>query len=394
MKLLSSKEYEELKRKNKKDWLKYCFDICETYNWNAKKIKNISTSYGYLTEMTFINNGKKYIEEYLKLDLYSKNDPLVPGLNTKYNSTLNKLIYIENEEEITELIQESKCDLTSLRNKIPGFIRLYMNSLTEDEQKELTESLENKIKKESKRREKERKEKVKLATKERIASREKEKIMLIESAFKEVLRNEITEKQLIKQISRASYKRYLEILKEYSPEFYNKYIKKLEKDKQKRELMQKELNIEIENLYNNIVNGIDTEEGLREFDVVDYYKLYRKYNNYILDYIRNNEQNLGAEKITVLKKFYSNILYDEALNAKKIIEFKETIFEFDCKQDRFGFLIPNSGITISLEEKEKMLKYLKDNKIPITNKSIRALINRYKNKALNKSKVKTRKPNN
>lgn len=396
MKLLSLKEYENLKEKNRKEWLKYCFDICEIYNWERIKIAKIAEMYNYLTEITFINNGKKYAEEYLKIvNFDSKNDYLVAGLKSQYHSTLNRLIYTEDEEEIAKIIEESKCDLAKLRQKVASFIRLFMSNLTEEEQKKLSESLNSKIKKESIKREEERKEKAKITAKEKATAKEQEKIILIESLFKPVLKNKMTDKELIRQISRPSYNRYLEALRKYSPDFYNKYMKKLEKDKQLSELMEKELDIEIKNIYNHIVNGIETEEGLRDFDMVDYYKLYGKYNNYLIDYIRNNRHKLSTNEIKTLKAFHHlNVLNDEVLNTKRINDFKETILEFNCQKDQYGYLIPNSGITISKEEKENMIKYLKDNKIPITNKTTRALINRYKANALNKPKVKIRKPNN
>ena len=333
MKILSFKEYEDLKGKSRKKWLKYCFDICETYNWDSQKIAEIAAMYNYLTEITFINNGEKYAREYLKIEKFdSKNEDLVPRLDSENPSTLNGLTSTEDKED--------------------------------------------------------RKEKNKIA-------KDQERILLIESLFKPVLKNKMTDKQLIRQISRSSYNRYLELLKKYSPDFYGKYIKKLEKEKQMNELMEKKLDIEIKNIYNHIVNGIETEEGLREFDMVDYYKLYGKYNNYLIEYIKNNCNKLSINEIKTLKSFHqTNVINDEVLSPKKINDFKETIIEFNCQKDQYGYLIPNSGITISREEKENMLKYLKDNKIPITNKTTRALINRYKASMLNKPKVKTRKPNN
>ena len=383
MKLLSLIEYENLKEKNKQEWLKYCYDVCETYNWNRKKIERISGMYGYLTETGFISNGKKYIEEYLKpVNLNSKDESLVPSINSKYNSILNKLIYTEDEEEISKLIKESSCDLETLRQNIPGFIRLYMCILTETEQKKLTINLESKIKKESEKEE------------EINKTSELEKIMLIENLFNPVLKNKMTEKELARQLSINVYNKYLETLKKCSPAFYKKYINKLKNDKKANEIINKELDTEIKKLYSHIVNGIETEEGIRDFDIIDYYKLYGKYNKSILEYIRNNIEKLNVQEIRVLKSFYHyNILSDEVLRKKGIEDFKETIIEFNCKEDKFGFLIPNSGIIIPIEEKENMLKYLKDNKIPVTNKTTRALINRYKENVLNKSIVKTRKPN-
>ena len=381
--ILSKEKYKELKKNNKEGWLKYCYELCDYYKWEKYQILEVAKEYNYANGAPLINNGRKYARDFLNMKEEEIREFKKPynlnSVNTKYNSVLNKIIKIDNKEEIKKTIEKSGCNLADLLYKVPTFLRIHKKELTDSEKDYYEKELKNKIMPSYIKWKKELKEKNIINRKEKTIQQEKELVPLIEELFIQLINNKVTEKELKSKLNYNTYKKYLRILKTYSNDLYKEYTKKISEDKNTEENMFLELDNIIDELIRKLVNGITTENGTRNFDIIDFYTEYEKYINYTPNYLKRRETVLTNAEIRLLRTFYKkNIEDDKELNNKTREDFINSIYYFDYKKDKNGFPIPNTGKTVGKQEKKYMLVYLKEKNIPITKKTTTAMVNRYK----------------
>lgn len=122
-----------------------------------------------------------------------------------------------------------------------------------------------------------------------------------------------------------------------------------------------------------IENGIKTNDGIRNFDIIDFFELLRMdlmYIDRICKYC-----NFNAYEITLYKHFVGLNNFEN--RRIELINFLNNNQEFNLKKDDKGNLILGSGVMLSKEEKEKLVEYLKDIGVPLNHKNLILASKRY-----------------
>ncbi len=135
------------------------------------------------------------------------------------------------------------------------------------------------------------------------------------------------------------------------------------------------INSEIElKILQQIINGVTLEDGTtRPFNLLDYYKItnvsFKKFFNRI-------KSKLTVHEIRQFHNFavqYTSELWEE----RQISQYYKTKITLRVKFTEDDKLIPNSGYTLSLEEKKLIISYLQMMNIPISQRSINLVQNEY-----------------
>ena len=128
---------------------------------------------------------------------------------------------------------------------------------------------------------------------------------------------------------------------------------------------------EIQILYtemaDKIENGVKEDNRVRKFDLIDYYNLT---DHSIKTFLAKLAYYSDNHQIEVVKKF----LYGKADASENIGGIKLTL---DVKMDSEGKPIPGTGRTITPEETDKCVEYLKENGIPVNMLTYKAAVRRY-----------------
>ena len=383
MEYLSKNEFEKLKKSNNKEaWLKYCYDLCIDCNWTKLELTKYTDMYDYTDGNSLIEAGKRYAKKYLH---YSAEEITAMirkkhNINTKYKDLIGQIIELTDEKEIAELFNKDNYKINEVLNRIEYYIKHYKNDLTIEEQKILLEETLKKIRPIKNEYEKNKNERAK----ERQRKRDKEAL----ERFKEVINGNLTEKELINNLGKKRFNKLLNLL---DADFYNLYIETVNWQIKEQEQEQKNKIFKIHQMIYEIVNylknGIETENGLREFDVIDFYLLYKDDMKEI--YTQIIECISIKDDIVLIKNFIKENVYNSEIifadYKKRLVEGIDII---NCEKDERGYPIPNTGIVIPIEEKKSWFEYLENNNIPATNKTYKAMINRYKIELKNEERRK------
>ena len=376
MKYLSKNEYEELKKSNKEAWLKYCYDLCIDCNWTKLELKKYTDMYDYTGGNSLIEAGKRYAINYLN---YSTEEITAMirkkhNINTKYKDLIGKIIELTDEKEIAELFNKDNYNINEVLNRIEYYIKHYKRGLTIEAQTILLEETLEKIRPIKNEYEKNKNERAK----ERQRKRDKKAL----EKFKEVINGNLTEKELINNLGKKRFNILLNLLKEIDADFYNMYIETVNWQIKEQEQEQQNKIFKIHQMIYEIVNylknGIETENGLREFDVIDFYLLYKDDMKEIYTQIR--ECISIKDDIKLIKNFINENVNSKIIFADYKKRLVEGIDRINCEKDERGYPIPNTGIVIPKEEKISWFEYLENNNIPVTNKTYNAMRKRYINR--------------
>ena len=174
----------------------------------------------------------------------------------------------------------------------------------------------------------------------------------------------IEEYKNIHNIALGDLKHTLEVLSENDSDLYNEFLEKQEKGmeiiKQKTEL-----------LLSYLKNGIGSTK--REFDVIDYYRII----NVEIGALRSmviKSTTLSNEDIYILVKFLGANLRPTLVDINALLN---TVVEINCETDENGNLIQGTGIVIPNEIKEKSIRYLENNDIPLNEITYHNILMKY-----------------
>lgn len=168
------------------------------------------------------------------------------------------------------------------------------------------------------------------------------------------------------------FKTYINIVKEQDSNLYNLYVKKTTLVKQKNYAIIISI---CKKIIDNIKNGVSENGEIRPFDLLDYYRITTYDRTTILKVLKDVAPSDAKLFITFLRKYSNSILLD-ARKIKEILNSKQVIgIEFD----KDGNPIVGSGHEITIEEKEYVINYLKDNNIPLYDDVYNITLRRYIN---------------
>ena len=196
---------------------------------------------------------------------------------------------------------------------------------------------------------------------------------------------------MINNLGKKRFNRLLDVLKEIDADFYNMYIETVnwQNIEQEQEQQNKIFKIHqmIYEIVNYLKNGIEEDNGFRKFDIVDFYLLYKDDIKGI--YKQISKCNLINDDLNLIKDFINeNVYYSKKIFADYKKRLVEGIDIINCEKDERGYPIPNTGIVIPIEEKKSWFEYLENNNIPVTDKTYKAMINRYKIELKNEERRK------
>jgi len=128
----------------------------------------------------------------------------------------------------------------------------------------------------------------------------------------------------------------------------------------------------------NIKNGVITDTGIRDFDLVDYF-LFLKGED--IPHVPISYINLVNQRdYLIIRSFFRKFKDLLPININNFLESK---FEINPQKDENGFPIPGTGRILTKEELEAIINYLKDNNIPLYDKVVYQAVRKYANNTLN-----------
>lgn len=289
------------------------------------------------------------------------NDPDIARANyildiNKRYSKLIKMLYAEEETKVFEYYHKNKISIRILKqhilenyqnekeknfllSKVERYIEFHKNALMADRKIE-TEQQDN--------------------TKQEIIDK---KIKLIEDIIKSG--ESICTYYRTHGIEYHTIQNSLSSIKKYDLKRYNRYIELLNRNKTSEDKNNAALALTMENM---IENGIEEDNYIRMFDIVDYYLMVKKEPK---EFIKSAQSYLESPmQILNLKNFLLN-----SYNEPDQMPFNEekTLNSYN------SILIDGTSRLITKEEKQGFIDYLKSNAIPVNNVTYRTMKKRFIN---------------
>lgn len=387
-------KYLEEQIKDKKQLYQYCYEYCESVEWDNEKIKHLAIQLDK-TIPTIRRYAKTYAIDQLKMRQdalnekiqqfavsRSKQKRLSKGELSKYNVLFSKLCVEDNPKKIIELIETADVVKTALKDCVSNFATKYYS----DNQEEIICDLRQKIDiylnycKERNRLKLEEVLKNKTAQKkEQIV---KSYLSKAQGYIKKFLEGDsLTKKEFCKKvrISVSDFDFLIEVSKKYDEELYKRYIQKISFQTNQGYL---QFASQLKMVISLIKNGIVDENGnVRKLDLLDYYLILQSDNDTIYEI---GQAVLTNQEMFLLRKFVGanskNIVSYDSIEIKKLLN--EQV-EINCQKDTKGFPVPGTGRIVAPEEKQFILGFLINNKVPLNNKTYNIAFKRYLSGNLN-----------
>ena len=122
-------------------------------------------------------------------------------------------------------------------------------------------------------------------------------------------------------------------------------------------------------IIDKIKNGIPLENGtIKDFTIIDYYRSTDMNMEELFDFIKAD---LTVDEIRAFKRFYSKNINGQIWKERNIDNyFNNTTVTIGFEFDENNNIIPNSGHTLTLEEKVFIINFLKELNIPICQQTV------------------------
>ena len=283
--------------------------------------------------------------------------------DTKIKQCFENIIKCDNVSKIYDIIKESGYAFSSLEH---NFV-LYGDFFTIKEKEKYYKNMKEYVSYHKKHiRELQEQKKI-----ERLEKRLDELCELLDDYISQG--EEVSLKSYLseKDISITLFYKYLDIIKKHDLKKYNQY-KKFEEIKQKNK--SKNLVKAAKEVGNHLEEGYEENGEHRDFDIIDYF-LITKYKLY--EIYTSGSRVLSKNQLTLLKKFKINNETADEVNRADKVAIRDEKRIVGVQFDKNNKPIPNTGRIITEEEKENLIKYLTENKIPINRFTYRALMKRY-----------------
>ena len=365
-------------KENIKEICKYYYEYWQNAKWNTKKLANLVTPELDIKKIRKL--AITYATDYLNMtedEFYTKISKEKSNQNGNYRVTdtffkvFESISDTEDYKKVLTIIKENAEYLESNKNKLANQLNNYINVYRTTEKNlktELTEKLQI-LKAEEKT------EKGKPDTK----TIKKAQDYILEYLESDYDKQEFCQE---KNISTETFNKYLEIIKNENTPIYNIYIEKAFENNQKKE----------QELIQKIPEIIELlKENKNEFNLIDYYLMTNIPLTRLEEICKTEIKNSHLQQrdyIKYLNPFISKNKQIKECSERdiKIMLTNETNI-VDFQTDENGNYIPGTGRELSLEEKEQLLNFLKENNIPITKRIFSLAIINY-NKYLNQNKIK------
>ena len=141
-------------------------------------------------------------------------------------------------------------------------------------------------------------------------------------------------------------------------ELYDLCIEKINND---NEIGSSDVNAVAFVIADYIINGVNSDGRIRNFDLIDYYTLTNVNYNEIC---KSLEKKLERKDYVKIKRFFAanDKLCKFLMNSKKAVDLD---IEFNCKKDKDGFPIAGTGRKLTEEERIEILNLFDRYNIPL-----------------------------
>ena len=172
-------------------------------------------------------------------------------------------------------------------------------------------------------------------------------------------------------ITKNEFNKDVEMIKEYSPELYERYFNKAQSVSANRYMA---LLASIKKLVNYIKNGIEEDGVIREFDVLDYYKATKFSFDDLIKFIsdNNNRLDLSNDDIRTIRIFIAkNKKLKAYTDRKKEVFVNSTIIMKVKIGDREELK------EFTKDELQAVIDYLEMHKLPVNDKTTNLVCRKY-----------------
>ena len=172
-------------------------------------------------------------------------------------------------------------------------------------------------------------------------------------------------------ITKNEFNKDVEMIKEYSPELYERYFNKAQSVSANRYMA---LLASIKKLVNYIKNGIEEDGVIREFDVLDYYKATKFSFDDLIKFIsdNNNRLDLSNDDIRTIRIFIAkNKKLKAYTDRKKEVFVNSTIIMKVKIGDREELK------EFTKDELQAVIDYLETHKLPVNDKTTNLVCRKY-----------------
>ena len=396
--LVAKKLSEEEKKTNKiviENLYKEYYVFCEKCNWNesllfksrekAKNIDNIYNKKFTFSEIVILNELR--VEQIIEYGSFYAKEMLGKNRNKKIRQLMNTdnyeffymLLTEKDNQKIIEYLNDNyhTFDLNKIKKLIPKFIQNYSIIENIDEQKRL-ENIEKKLEimlettivnilneiRNSLNIKKSSINNVSIKTENETCQKRAKKIvkLYIDGNYRNI-------KHFCKDLHMgiSTFNSYIKLVKQIDEELYNQIEERLKMQSSRNISI---LNNELSKIVYFIKNGVELEDGrVKEFDILDYCKLI----NLSLENMRCflNKSNLEMEDLKLIRKFLMQYRNFKMITKNYIYNEKNIVLVNDISHE------------VTIEEKEKVIEYLENNKIPLLNVTYNTALKRFLSNDLN-----------
>jgi len=138
-----------------------------------------------------------------------------------------------------------------------------------------------------------------------------------------------------------------------------------------------ELTLLYKDLGQKLVNGVLTDNGVRPFDLIDFYMNFKKIPTLAIPYLYGSF--LSRRETTMITSFLAKTNYCSFINVEDFLNSK---VEINCQKDQNGFPIKGTGTILKREELQEILDFLVENDVPLYDAIINQAIRRFANNTL------------
>lgn len=251
---------------------KYCYEYLEECNYDYLAVLEFCQKYDVKAAM-FIN----YVRDYIKKDkencqrvnekienmLSNRYSQLIKNKEKRMNIVLSKLVKAGNEEEIIFVLINQK-NLMELYHQVPSYVNLNYSKISEFERNSIIVNIRKKIKwyKDCGQ-----------FYKEDALNKRDERFFRAVDIVKNYIDSDMINQDSyckLKEISIIDFMNCVEIIKNNDIELYKLYMQRVERYQNKicAVIIDK-----IDKIVMGIKNGVNDENGKREFNLEDYYSI-------------------------------------------------------------------------------------------------------------------------
>ena len=351
--------------KMKNDKAKYIYYFNKQYGSDKKECQKLAKNLGItLIDIKLIS--KDYAVSYLKTPKQEYDwENYVRGMKNNneikarmsYITLFDLLLKFEDKKDIIDIIEYSNVEMNKIRRELEMHLDTYMrtkNLTDETTKQELQEKLSIYYNEEKRRKQVEQKEKEAKQKTTKIGKAIITVTKCINSDYPAISNIDFANHL---QITKESLNRYISIVQRTNPELYKEYKAKIEANA-KAKIEEKQ---EIGKIVAHYLKyGVETEQGLRKFDLIDYYAL-TEYNIKEICSVSSNviprEEYIEMAKLRVTNTTLKN---HQIVTSRLFVG----DIEVGCQKDSQGLPIKGTGRKITQQDFDEIKKVYKKYNIP------------------------------